>query len=202
MGSLRLRTFECGVPSGTVGFLGQAKRNGTVVPATFTLAGTTLRCTLPADLSLAANDVFSITYVSSTSPASTDTDHDGLTDLEEISGIDDPATRADPHGNITDPNSADTDGDVTPDGVEARIGTDPNSGTQSFRPTIALNASGKPILRWPSKTGVTFTVLRSKDLKSWVTVATGVPGQNGETVFTDTTLPPGGKCEYYVIGIE
>ena len=201
-GSLRLRSFECDVPAGTVGFLSQAKRNGTVTPATFTLAGTTLRCTLPADLTLATGDVFSITYVSSTAATSTDTDHDGLTDLEELSGIDDPATPADPHGNITDPNSADTDGDGTPDGVEAMIGTDPNSGAQSFRPTVALNASGKPILRWPSMAGVSFTVLRSKDLQTWATIATGVPGQNGETVFTDTTLPAGEKCEYYVIKIE
>ncbi len=50
-----------------------------------------------------------------------DCDSDGLTNEEEITGVDDPATTADPTGNITDPLDPDTDGDGNNDG------TDPNS---------------------------------------------------------------------------
>ncbi len=50
-----------------------------------------------------------------------DCDSDGLTNGEEISGVDDPATTADPAGNVTDPFDPDTDGDGNNDA------TDPNS---------------------------------------------------------------------------
>ena len=50
-----------------------------------------------------------------------DCDSDGLNNEEEITGIDDPATTANPNGNITDPLDPDTDGDGNNDS------TDPNS---------------------------------------------------------------------------
>lgn len=55
-----------------------------------------------------------------------DTDQDGLTDCEEITGINSPNTNFNPNGNITDPNNPDTDGDGVNDGQEALNGTDPN----------------------------------------------------------------------------
>jgi len=58
---------------------------------------------------------------------SADCDNDGLTNNEEVTGIDDPATPANPNGNITDPQNFDTDGDGVSDGQEALDGTDPNN---------------------------------------------------------------------------
>ncbi len=55
-----------------------------------------------------------------------DCDLDGLTNDEETTGVDDVSTTADPNGNITDPDVADTDGDTISDGQEAIDGTDPN----------------------------------------------------------------------------
>ncbi|MFO1492346.1 MAG: GH116 family glycosyl hydrolase [Kiritimatiellia bacterium] len=124
-GLLRLRTFECLPPPDTAGFLARALHTDAATPATFTLADGVLRCTLPSDLTLAEGDRFQILLFTSTLPAATDTDDDGLTDLEESSGIDDPATPADPRGHVTRPDAPDTDGDSSPDGVEARLGTDP-----------------------------------------------------------------------------
>ncbi len=61
-----------------------------------------------------------------TDPSNPDTDGDGLTDGEEVTGVDDPSTPADPAGNTTDPNDPDTDGDGVTDGTEAVDMTNPN----------------------------------------------------------------------------
>ena len=55
-----------------------------------------------------------------------DCDDDGLTNEEEITGVDDPITEGDPDGEITDPQDPDTDGDGVTDGDEAIDQTDPN----------------------------------------------------------------------------
>ncbi|MFK7782663.1 MAG: hypothetical protein AB8B90_09935, partial [Psychroserpens sp.] len=57
-----------------------------------------------------------------------DSDQDGLTDCEEITGIneDNAWSSCDPNGNITDPNDSDSDDDGFDDCYEAFIGTDPN----------------------------------------------------------------------------
>ncbi|WP_350292235.1 gliding motility-associated C-terminal domain-containing protein [uncultured Croceitalea sp.] len=60
-----------------------------------------------------------------------DCDNDGLTNDEETTGVDDPATPADPNGEITNPDNADTDGDTITDGQEALDGTDPNNSCDS-----------------------------------------------------------------------
>ena len=44
--------------------------------------------------------------------------------------------------------------------------------------------------------------MRRKDLKSWMPVATGIPGQTGGTIFTDTSLPAGENCGDYVGKID
>ncbi|KAI9550000.1 hypothetical protein GHT06_003265 [Daphnia sinensis] len=59
---------------------------------------------------------------------STDCDKDGLTNYEEATGIDDPATPANPKGNKTNPLNPDSDGDGVSDGQEALDGTNPNDG--------------------------------------------------------------------------
>lgn len=57
----------------------------------------------------------------------TDSDQDGLTNCEEISGVDNGSPfGCNPNGNITDPNDPDSDDDGFNDCVEAQSGTDPN----------------------------------------------------------------------------
>ena len=55
-----------------------------------------------------------------------DSDQDGLTDCEELTGIDNGFGNCNPNGNITDPNDADSDDDGFNDCLEAQYGSDPN----------------------------------------------------------------------------
>jgi non-lysosomal glucosylceramidase len=201
-GTLRLRKFECSLPADTLGFLAQAKRNGTTVPATFTLAGSILRCTLPADLILGINDIFEVAYSTSALATSTDTDNDGLTDLEETSGINDPATTADPRGKITNSTATDTDSDGTLDGVEARLGTDPLNSSDYFYPLLSMNTTGQSTLTWPSSVGTTFTIQRSSNLSGWSQIATNLVGQSGHTSFTDTSAPANSTQLFYRVHLD
>ena len=201
-GTLRLRTFECAVPAGSIAFLAQASRNGAVTAATFALDGTTLRCSLPADLVLTSGTSFEVLYATSPLPAATDSDGDGLTDLEEMSGIDDPATPADPHGFVTDPYNPDTDHDGTDDGTEARIGTNPLDSSDWFHATIGKDAQGHATLSWPSRAGTSFTVQRSTDMTTWQNLATGFPGQANLTTFTDTHPLPAAITVFYRVALD
>lgn len=66
----------------------------------------------------------------------TDSDNDGLTDCEELTGIDSSSPdNCNPNGFITDPNDPDSDDDGYDDCVEAQFGTDPND-PASFPDTI------------------------------------------------------------------
>jgi hypothetical protein len=63
-------------------------------------------------------------YLLGADPA--DSDQDGLTNCEELTGVDNGFGNCNPNGNITDPNDADSDDDGFDDCVEAQNGTDPN----------------------------------------------------------------------------
>ena len=95
-----------------------------------------------------------------------DCDSDGLTNGEEISGVDDPATSADPSGNITDPLDPDTDGDGNNDR------TDPNSTV----PTAA-DDSGSGVPEVP----VVIDILGNDDY-----LTNQDPANLGTTTITDT----------------
>jgi len=76
----------------------------------------------PCDLILANQDV-----TPSTGWNDTDCDNDGLTNEEELTGVDDSNTPDTPNGNVTDPFNNDSDGDGVLDGIEGTDGTDPNA---------------------------------------------------------------------------
>jgi hypothetical protein len=73
-----------------------------------------------------------------------DSDGDGLTDCEELTGIDSSSPDdCHPNGNITDPFDSDSDDDGYEDCIEAQYGTDPNDPT-SF-PDI-IDSDGDSVL--------------------------------------------------------
>jgi gliding motility-associated-like protein len=76
----------------------------------------------PCDYKTASQDLTKV------SPAwkANDCDKDGLTNNEELTGVDDPNTPANPKGIKTDPRNPDSDGDGVSDAQEALDGTNPN----------------------------------------------------------------------------
>jgi hypothetical protein len=92
--------------------------------------------------------------------------------------------------------SADPDGDGTPNLVEFRLGLDPVNGSSFF----ASSLSGTT-LTWPAAAGIQFTIQRSTTLGSWATVGTvDATGTTGS--WTDLSPPPGGKAFYRVVFAE
>lgn len=94
-----------------------------------------------------------------------DSDGDWLTDFEELSGEDDPATTfpgtavaLNPSGHVSDPGNSDSDGDGMNDGPEAACGTDPGDGMdvlgfKEVRRELATN-----LLIWASVTGKNYAL--------------------------------------------
>jgi hypothetical protein len=64
-----------------------------------------------------------------------DSDGDGLSNGEELTGLNNVLTIANPAGQLSDPNRADTDGDGSDDGAEALAGTNPTDAASLFRIT-------------------------------------------------------------------
>ncbi len=88
--------------------------------------------------------------------------------------------------------SADPDGDGTPNLTEFRLGLNPMSGASFFGGTL----SGSTIT-WPAASGLEFTVQRSTTLGAWGDVAT-VTATDATASWTDPA-PPAGKAFYRVI---
>ena len=93
-----------------------------------------------------------------------DSDGDGLSDQEELKGVNNSLTTANPNGQITNPNVADTDADGVNDGDEALAGTDANSSGSAFK-VIAAEVSGSSItIVWSSVPGRTYQLERANEL--------------------------------------
>jgi hypothetical protein len=94
-----------------------------------------------------------------------DSDDDGLSDREEVTGLNDPATVCAPNGMITHPGKADTDGDGASDCEESVVGTDPTADDGG----LLMNASvirnqGELDICWPSISNRTYSIVAKTDL--------------------------------------
>lgn len=111
-------------------------------------------------------------------PVSTDSDGDGIIDVEEAAIGTDP-NKADTDGDglndgeertlSTNPLLADSDGDGLNDRLETLLGVDPLDRQSVFR-ILSVNVDGDTgdvTLTWPSASDVTYDVLASRDLMTW-----------------------------------
>jgi len=88
-----------------------------------------------------------------------DNDQDGLSNFEETTGFDNVMTAANPSGQITNPNAADSDGDGALDGDEALAGTNPGNSNSVFKVVSAASAgAGVIMVEWNTVSGQTYHV--------------------------------------------
>ncbi len=124
-----------------------------------------------------------------TDRADADSDDDGLSDREEVTGLNDPATACAPNGMITDPRKADTDGDGAGDCEESIVGTDPTADDGG----LLMNASvvrnqGELDICWPSISNRTYSIVSKTDLldpgfpQALATNLVATPPENCHTV--------------------
>lgn len=117
-----------------------------------------------------------------------DSDGDGLSDQEELTGVDNPLTPINPNGHITNPNNADSDGDGVPDGEEAVAGTDPNDSDSKFElVNVTTESEAGPVIRWSSVSGRTYNLWSTTDLlvpNSWSRVAENLTATPPINTFT------------------
>ncbi len=92
--------------------------------------------------------------------------------------------------------AGDSDGDGTADATELRLGLDPADGSSRFSATLA-----GVTLRWPSASGLSFTIQRSTGDSQlvWETIAS-VPGTAGTATFIDPSPPA--RHALYRVGLK
>lgn len=137
-----------------------------------------------------------------------DTDSDSLTDFEEISGIDDPASAdpdtggpMDPGGKLTDLNDPDSDDDGFNDGEEALAGTDPADETDLLTIVDIMSGGGTNVLAWPANTNRFYTVEASTNLPgNFFVVQSGIVPAGTNAMFTH--VPGGLDPLYYRIRVS
>lgn len=128
-----------------------------------------------------------------------DTDGDGLSDQEELTGLDNVLTPIDPRGQSSNPALADTDNDGVKDGEEAIAGTDPNNALSKFElvSVVTPSASGL-VLQWSSATGRFYHLWSSTNLlASWSLMESNLPATPPVNSFT--AAPPSSASDYFAI---
>lgn len=130
-----------------------------------------------------------------------DSDGDGLSDQEELTGANNSLTTANPNGVTTNPNAPDTDKDGMNDGDEAIAGTDPNSSQSKFQ-TLNYFADGDGFhISWSSVPGRVYQAQRANDPNGANFTDTGSPITATMNV-TDTVIPnPAPGAEFYRVRV-
>ena len=131
-----------------------------------------------------------------------DTDGDGLSDAEEMTGVDNGLTTSDPNGNVTQPADADSDDDGMNDGDEAFAGTNPNDDSSvleilGLQQLVATNF----VLQWSSESGRTYRLNRTTNL--WVApqpVVSNIPAT--APMNTHTVELEGVPAVFYDVEVE
>lgn len=122
-----------------------------------------------------------------------DSDGDGLSDQEELTGINNSLTVADPAGNTTNPNLGDSDGDGRGDAEEALAGTDPNAHGSVFGINRVEITGGSISIAWSSVSGREYQLEGSDDLTAATWQPLGEPITAGsattQTTITVSTAP-------------
>lgn len=99
-----------------------------------------------------------------------DEDNDGLDDAWEAQKL----------GTLDKSADDDTDGDGTPEWLEASLGLNPKSMNEAFRAEVSESIPGSHVLSWPNAVGITFKVQSSTTLG---------PPWNLETTIAGSALP-------------
>lgn len=123
----------------------------------------------------------------------------------------------DVHGNYNDPanwrasvepggspgsgsSGLDSDGDGTPDGVEALFGTDPNDAASFVSLTATFQVGGPATLQWPTVAGRSYRVEHTTDFRTWTAVETIVAAANVSS-FTPPAAPDQPHLYYRVMAL-
>lgn len=95
----------------------------------------------------------------------------------------------------------DSDGDGRPDMWEGVFGSDPNNPASTYSAQVTLNASGKPVITWPSVNGRSYRVEHTNTPGgTWQTLST-INATSPASSHTDTTTPtPSGRI-YRVVAM-
>jgi len=102
---------------------------------------------------------------------------------------------------------ADTDGDGMSNYAEWKAGTSPTNASSVLQlaspaPTNGASGPAGMVISWQSVPGTTYFIQRSSNLGGgFSTMQSNLPGQSGQTTFTDTAATNGGPY-FYRIGVQ
>lgn len=115
-----------------------------------------------------------------------DSDGDGLSDSEELTGNNNVITAADPAGRLSNPALADSDGDGVNDGEEALAGTVATNAASVFAVAVTEPGASGLVLTWSSVSNRDYAILSATNPAGWPSIVEsnllGIPPLNSFTV--------------------
>jgi hypothetical protein len=131
-----------------------------------------------------------------------DSDGDGLSDQEELTGVNNTLTIADPAGRVTLPDNPDSDDDGVPDGAEAIAGTNPNDGASRFE---IVDLGGVEVeglvIQWSSASNRVYTLYKATNITDVFDVlASNLTATTPLNVYTDQNA--NADTSFYIIDVR